>query len=426
MNLDVVSLQQEMQDILQKRQMVDEKLRKFAPRGRGIGMGRGMQPPGGRGRGDLGGRLGPDSHFGPAVGNGAPARLHEERSRSLPQGREPVQEPPKPLERPVSRKRVLSAVVVDGEQRVPRSQADAFEEAPGTAKRPRQMDGDDNPAVKRRNMRMFGALMGTLQKFKEEDQKARQSDVAQRRKDILLRAEQRKAEEAARLRAEARAAAAAERQADINRKRELNVLADVQRLKILIAKRILRHDKLAAFIKTKTGPPLLWAPARHNEATEALLAERQQEIADWKVQEGERLEAETQRMMQRAAPLQPQARVAGAAPAAENGTAERHGLSHVQAGADMEEGEAGAEEGQLPEEGGAGDDGDEEVVDVGSEGATAADGGKELPNGGHRDDWEGADEAVEEVARVRRPPRQAGDAETLADLLDDEDSGMDE
>jgi len=41
----------------------------------------------------------------------------------------------------------------------------AAPEAPGTAKRPRE-DDDANPAVKKRNRRMFGALLGTLQQFK--------------------------------------------------------------------------------------------------------------------------------------------------------------------------------------------------------------------------------------------------------------------
>lgn len=73
------------------------------------------------------------------------------------------------------------------------------------------------------------------------------------------------------------------RQAEINKKRELSALADIKRLEIMTAERLQHRGTLANFIRTAATPPLHWLPAAHNEATEQLLDQQQDKLAEWKV-----------------------------------------------------------------------------------------------------------------------------------------------
>ncbi len=67
------------------------------------------------------------------------------------------------------------------------------------------------------------------------------------------------------------------------RKRELTAMADVKRLEIMTAERIVHRGVLANFLRTAAGPPLHWLPVAHTPATEALLKQQQADLADWKV-----------------------------------------------------------------------------------------------------------------------------------------------
>ncbi|GAB4814850.1 hypothetical protein N2152v2_001896 [Parachlorella kessleri] len=188
---------------------------------------------------------------------------------------------------PAPRHRVLSAVVVAGEARTAHEAGPADPAGPaergGSGKRPAEGELlDDNPAVKKRNRRLFGALLGTLQKFKEDEQREAGSDVAQRRAQLLARAEQKKEEEARRLREEARQEMQSRRMDEINRKREINMLSDIKRLELLYAEKLARHDRLSTFLKTKAGPSVYWCPKQHSHITLRLHEQQRQELQQWK------------------------------------------------------------------------------------------------------------------------------------------------
>ncbi|KAL0028450.1 hypothetical protein WJX77_007255 [Trebouxia sp. C0004] len=326
-DLDVAKLEQELQGIYQERQAVTERIRTYAP---GRGRGRGMGPPGHACRGGaLPGRGAPGREPFPGQPNfeGPHLRSHlpgppsasrasdwTPRNNGYPDRQKPASETEfAPAEAPVSsepagsRKRLLSAVVVDGETRLP-SQSDESM----TAKRPKPDDVEDNPAAKKRNRRMFGFLNQTLQKCKDESSDFRKSRVAQQRDEALKRAEERRREELVKFKADFKREMAAKRQTEMNLRRELNMQAEVKRAEIGLVQRVLHRSKIARFIQTNAGPPLCWLPGKHNAATQSLLEKEQEKLEAFKLEEAAKMEAKRQSVAENVAAM---ARAADAAAA---------------------------------------------------------------------------------------------------------------
>ncbi|BDA40727.1 probable pinin at C-terminar half [Coccomyxa sp. Obi] len=198
---------------------------------------------------------------------------------------------------PPPRKKVLSSAVVVGDIQVMVGETTG-DIAPGIAKRPRD-ESDDNPALKKRNKRMFGALLGTLQRFKEEDAAARKSRLAQQREEALKRADAHAAEELQRAREHERQQLAQQRIAELNRKRELNAAAELKRMEIAVAKRYSHRAMLAKFLCTAAKPALLWKPAKHCADTILLEEQRQLDLSVWMEGEKAKLEEERQKIIDR-------------------------------------------------------------------------------------------------------------------------------
>lgn len=387
-DLDVARLRNELQELSQQRHEVNERLRSWdATMGRGRGRGPGYGPAPGRGWGPNGPgrgmqqRLGEqnggsereapgfrdapgfrerDAAAGPGFRGPAGYRSGQGYREQEPALRQPPSQiqPAEPLPS-APRKALMSAVVVNGQTRMLRQQssgeapAERYDpvEEPGTLKRPAPSQADQNPQAQKRARRLFGALMGTLAKASAEEQQFQGSETARKRQEAMQRVREREREERQRAREVARQKELAEKQAEINKKRELSALADIKRLEIMTAERLQHRGILANFIRTAATPPLHWLPAAHNDATERLMAQQQDKLAEWKAHELLRLDVERKRILSQRAPHlleQP------ADSAAANGDTEM-GEAAEEGGAVQQDGEAAAAEEAKEAAGGDGE-----------------------------------------------------------------------
>eukprot|EP00058_Branchiostoma_floridae_P025236 XP_002610726.1 hypothetical protein BRAFLDRAFT_65954 [Branchiostoma floridae] len=127
---------------------------------------------------------------------------------------------------------------------------------------------------KKRNRRMFGMLMGTLQRFRTEEVSKQQQDKERRRSEIDKKLDEKVEEE--------KKAAAAERQVLFKERRAKQ--AELRKLEYKLELAQLqeewdRHNAhLMQFIQVKASPALFWCPKKHSKETLQLLMESQDRL----------------------------------------------------------------------------------------------------------------------------------------------------
>ncbi|XP_043669829.1 pinin isoform X2 [Vespula pensylvanica] len=125
---------------------------------------------------------------------------------------------------------------------------------------------------RQRNKRMFGALLGTLQKFRLEETKLKAKE--DKKAEVEARVEEARRREKEELRRE-------RQQLFLSRKRQL---AEVRALEAKLARSRQFQDwraaqlPLASFIKTRNQPSIYYIPKRKNPQTESLLTQSAKEL----------------------------------------------------------------------------------------------------------------------------------------------------
>lgn len=236
-----------------------------------------MRRPGGPAQGappDQGGR---DRYFGPAKG-----RIQRDPPKpGIAVG------PPPPKRRiitgpPPQRTPVQAPTEDSGEdEELPRKGGvQSSVVAAPTAKEPLRTRRDATAAQKgdrrcmERNRRMFGMMLGTLQKFQSEETRRKDQVQSQKRAEIEQKLEEAAEREKAELRKERQNLFLARRQKQQGLRR-LELKMEVARLH---EEAEARQRLLLNFIHTKTKPHIMFKPAKHTPETQKRLKESQKRI----------------------------------------------------------------------------------------------------------------------------------------------------
>ncbi|KAJ3672950.1 hypothetical protein LUZ60_006324 [Juncus effusus] len=148
---------------------------------------------------------------------------------------------------------------------------------------PRVFPKIEDPYLVKRNRRMLGQLLGTLEKFREEDQKLSNSEAIMRRNDSLKRAEEKAREESEKLKNQEKETIAEKRRRDMTLRARVAAKAEEKRLELLFLQWTEHQKKLSNFLRTKAHPPIYYMPAKPLTKDSTINEQRKEKVlSEWK------------------------------------------------------------------------------------------------------------------------------------------------
>ncbi|XP_047088315.1 pinin-like [Lolium rigidum] len=149
---------------------------------------------------------------------------------------------------------------------------------------PRQFPKDDDQSLVRRNRRMLGKLLvGTLEKFQQEDKKLSNSEAFMRRSEAQQKADQKAREDSERLRQQEREQAAEKRRRDMTLRARVAAKAEEKRLELLYLQWTEHHKKLSNFLRTKAEPAIYYMPTKPLSDDPAIVEQtKEKTFEEWK------------------------------------------------------------------------------------------------------------------------------------------------
>uniref|UniRef100_A0A0E0D543 Pinin/SDK/MemA protein domain-containing protein n=1 Tax=Oryza meridionalis TaxID=40149 RepID=A0A0E0D543_9ORYZ len=168
----------------------------------------------------------------------------------------------------------------DGSQRVPRRELDMSLPEP----LPREFPKDEDQSLVKRNKRMLGKLLvGTLEKFQQEDKKLSNTEAYMRRSEVQRKADQKAREESERLRQQEREQAIEKRKRDMMLRARVAAKAEEKRLELLYMQWAEHHKKLSNFLRTTAEPQIYYMPAKPIIDDPAIAEENKEKaFQEWK------------------------------------------------------------------------------------------------------------------------------------------------